>query len=338
MFHRKEAMSVPIPTLPAYRAETGLDFLSYSDYELDAADPFAGGAAYVDGEFVPLVDARIPLYDQGFLHSHLTYTVFHVWNGLAFRVEDHLDRLLANAAAIRLEAPISRDEIRAASLEMVARSGLREAYVNITITGGYADGDPGQRRWALHRPRVYMYAVPYLFLPGFDGIRDGLAATVVRGVRRSPRNVIDPQVKNFQWGDLIRASQEAGDRGYSSAILLDSDGLVAEGPGFNVAIIRGGELLTPARNALPGITRKTLLEIGEERGLAASATDITAAELYAADEVLGCTTAGGIWPFVRIDDTVIGDGTPGPHTRGIIERYWQRCVEPSPLVTPVDYR
>ncbi|MFJ6651478.1 aminotransferase class IV [Microbacterium sp. NPDC091313] len=331
-------MSALTSALPAYRAETGIDYLTYSEYELDASDPFAGGAAYVDGEFVPLLDARIPLYDQGFLHSHLTYTVFHVWNGQAFRVEDHLDRLLANAAAIRLESPISRDELRAASLEMVARSGLREAYVNITITGGFADGDPGQRRWALHRPRVYMYAVPYLFVPGFDGIRDGMRATVVRGVRRSPRNVIDPQVKNFQWGDLIRASQEAGDKGYPAAILLDGDGLVAEGPGFNVAIIRGGELLTPERNALPGITRKTLLEIAEERGLTARTADITEADLYGADEVLGCTTAGGIWPFVSIDETIIGDGTPGRHTRAIIERYWELCVEPSSLLTPVDYR
>jgi branched-chain amino acid aminotransferase len=145
-------------------------------------------------------------------------------------------------------------------------------------------------------------------------------------------------VKNFQWGDLIRASQEAGDRGYPAAILLDSDGLVAEGPGFNVAIVRGGELLTPQRNALPGITRKTLLEIAEGRGLVARTADITEAELHGADEVLGCTTAGGIWPFVRIDETIIGDGTPGPHTRAIIERYWELCVEPSPLLTPVEYR
>lgn len=319
-----------------YRKESGLDYIVYSDYELDHSSPFAGGAAYIEGAFVPASEARISIFDQGFLHSDVTYTVFHVWHGNAFRLEEHLDRLLENATALRLTSPLSRDELRSTAIEVVRLSQLREAFVNITITRGYS-GNPGERDITKHTPQVYMYAIPYQWAPPFEGIANGLGAMVPHTVRRAPRNVIDPQVKNFQWGDLLRGLQEAIDRGYQAPILLDSDGLVAEGPGYNVAIIVGDELLTPGRNALPGITRKTVMEIAAELGLRVRLADITAAELYAADEVLGCTTAGGVWPFVTVDDTVIGDGKPGPLTRAIIRRYWELPDEPSALVTPIVY-
>lgn len=320
-----------------YRKQTGLDFISYSDYELDLSSPLAGGAAYVEGEIVAPAQARISLFDQGFIHSDVTYTVFHVWNGKAFRLDEHIDRLFSNAASLRIVPPLSKDEMRALALDIVSKSQLREAFVNLTITRGYSSS-PGERDITKHRPQVYGYSIPYAWIVPFEGIEHGVPCMIARSVRRSPRNVIDPQVKNFQWGDLIRAIQETQDRGYEGApVLLDSDGLIAEGPGFNVLIVKGNTLYTPGRNALPGITRLTVMQIAEELGLTVEEADITEAEFLGADEILGSTTAGGVWPFTSVNDTTIGDGTPGPHSRAIIRRYWEWAVSNNSLLTSVDY-
>lgn len=319
-----------------YKKDTGLDYITYSDYELDHSSRYAGGCAWIEGEFVPPAEARISIFDQGYLHSDVTYTVFHVWNGNAFRLQDHLDRLFSNAASMRIIPPMTKDEVRALALECVAKSQLREAFISVSITRGYSTS-PGERDITKHRPQVYIYAIPYQWIVPFDKIEHGVRAMVAQTVRRTPRNSIDPQVKNFAWGDLIRAVQETGDRGYEAPILLDGDGLVAEGSGFNVLIIKDGELLTPGRSALPGITRKTVLEIAQSLGLNTRETDITYAELIGAEEVLGSTTAGAVWPFISVDETIIGDGTPGPLTRAIIRRYWELNVEPSDLLTPIQY-
>ena len=104
--------------------------------------------------------------------------------------------------------------------------------------------------------QIYAYAIPYLWVFGPSEQIYGISAVVARDTKRAPANTIDPSVKNFQWGDLVKASFEASDRGARTAILLDSDGFVAEGPGFNVLVVKDGVLHTPQRNALPGITRR----------------------------------------------------------------------------------
>ena len=103
---------------------------------LSQPNPFADGAAYVDGEFTPVADARIPLLDTGFLRSDTTYDVAHVWKGRFFRLDDHLDRFLAGAAKLRFELPMGKAEIAAMLHRLVALSGLTDAYVNVTASRG----------------------------------------------------------------------------------------------------------------------------------------------------------------------------------------------------------
>nr|5FR9_A Chain A, (R)-AMINE TRANSAMINASE [Arthrobacter sp.]5FR9_B Chain B, (R)-AMINE TRANSAMINASE [Arthrobacter sp.]5FR9_C Chain C, (R)-AMINE TRANSAMINASE [Arthrobacter sp.]5FR9_D Chain D, (R)-AMINE TRANSAMINASE [Arthrobacter sp.]5FR9_E Chain E, (R)-AMINE TRANSAMINASE [Arthrobacter sp.]5FR9_F Chain F, (R)-AMINE TRANSAMINASE [Arthrobacter sp.]5FR9_G Chain G, (R)-AMINE TRANSAMINASE [Arthrobacter sp.]5FR9_H Chain H, (R)-AMINE TRANSAMINASE [Arthrobacter sp.]5FR9_I Chain I, (R)-AMINE TRANSAMINASE [Art len=329
------AFSADTPEI-VYTHDTGLDYITYSDYELDPANPLAGGAAWIEGAFVPPSEARISIFDQGFYTSDATYTTFHVWNGNAFRLGDHIERLFSNAESIRLIPPLTQDEVKEIALELVAKTELREAMVTVTITRGYSS-TPFERDITKHRPQVYMSACPYQWIVPFDRIRDGVHLMVAQSVRRTPRSSIDPQVKNFQWGDLIRAIQETHDRGFELPLLLDCDNLLAEGPGFNVVVIKDGVVRSPGRAALPGITRKTVLEIAESLGHEAILADITPAELYDADEVLGCSTGGGVWPFVSVDGNSISDGVPGPVTQSIIRRYWELNVEPSSLLTPVQY-
>ncbi len=310
--------------------------IQYSDYELDTSNQFAGGAAWIEGDYVPASEARISIFDTGFGHSDVTYTVAQVWHGNIFRLGDHVDRLLDNARALRLESPLTSDELAAIAKRCVALSQLRESYVNLTLTRGYGKRR-GEKDLTKLTPQVYMYAIPYLWaFPPHEQIV-GTSVIVPRHVRRAGRNTIDPRVKNYQWGDLTAAGFEAKDRGARSAILLDSDGCVAEGPGFNVIVVKDGRLASPSRNALPGITRRTVLEIAATMDIEATLRDVTSHELYDADELVAVTTAGGVTPITSLDGEPIGGGTPGPLTVALRDRYWALMDEPSDLVEAIEY-
>jgi branched-chain amino acid aminotransferase len=118
---------------------------------------------------------------------------------------------------------------------------------------------------------------------------------------------------------------------------MDADNCVAEGPGFNVVIVRDGKLASPSRNALPGITRKTVFELADAMGIDATLRDVTSRELYDADELIAVTTAGGVTPIISLDGEAIGNGTPGPLTVAIRDRFWALMDEPSPLIEAIKY-
>lgn len=310
--------------------------IQYSDYELDYSSPFAGGAAWIEGEFVPASEARISIFDTGFGHSDLTYTVPHVWHGNIFRLEDHLDRLLDGARRLRLDPGLSKEELAQLTLECVSRSQLRESFVNLTITRGFGSRR-GEKDLTKLTHQTYIYAIPYLWAFPLQEQIDGTTVVVPRHVRRAGRNTIDPTIKNYQWGDLTAASFEAKDRGARSAILLDADNCVAEGPGFNVVLVKDGELVSPSRNALPGITRRTVFEIAAAMGLRTTLRDVPSDELYTTDELMAVTTAGGVTPIVALDGEAQSGGAPGPLTVAIRDRFWALMDEPSDLIQAVKY-
>jgi branched-chain amino acid aminotransferase len=156
-------------------------------------------------------------------------------------------------------------------------------------------------------------------------------------VRRAGRNTVDPTIKNYQWGDLTAASFEAKDRGARTAILMDADNCVAEGPGLNVAVVKDGKLASALRNALPGITRKTVFGLADAMSIEATMRDVTSHELYDADELMAVTMTGGVTPINTLDGEPLGDGTPGPITVAIRDRFWALMDEPSPLIEAIDY-
>ena len=263
---------------------------------------------------------------------HLAVTDFAGSSGL----DDHLDRLLDGARKLRLDAGMSKAELADITKRCVAMSQLRESFVNLTVTRGYGKRK-GEKDLSKLTHQVYIYAIPYLWaFPPAEQIF-GTTAIVPRHVRRAGRNTVDPTIKNYQWGDLTAASFEAKDRGARTAILMDSDNCVAEGPGFNVVIVKDGKLASPSRNALPGITRKTVFEIADQMGIEATLRDVTSHELYDADELMAVTTAGGVTPINSLDGEPIGDGTPGPLTVAIRDRFWALMDEPSPLIEAIEY-
>lgn len=309
--------------------------IQYSTYDLSDS-PFAGGCAYVEGKFVPASEARISLFDAGVGHSDLTYSVASVWHGNIFRLDDYLDRLFEGAKKLRIESPMTKKAMGDMLKECVAKSELREAYACVILTRGYGPR-PGEKDLNALTSQVYAYSIPYLWVFTPYEQMFGISAIVARDTKRSSRNTIDPSVKNYQWGDLVKANIEAGDRGVRTAVLLDSDGFVAEGPGFNVVVIKDGVVSSPSRNVLPGITRKSVLELAAKMGLETRLGDVTTEELFDADEVFAATTAGGLTPVLSIDDRPIGDGQVGALTAKLRDDYWALMDGPNEFVEAIRY-
>ncbi len=283
------------------------------------------GVAYVDGCFVPVGEARVPILDWGFLRSDATYDVVHVWKGRFFRLDDHLDRFQRGMARLRLDPGLDRAAIRSVLMECVRRSGLRNAYVEMICTRGMPR--PGSRDPRLAQNRFSAFAIPFVWIADPAKQETGLHL-VISGTTRIPPEAVDPTVKNYHWLDLTAGLFEAYERGGDTAVLTDRDGNVVEGPGFNIFMVRGGKLATPAAGVLEGITRRTALDIAAELGLAVEERALAADEVRTADEVFLTSTAGGIMPATRVDGAVLGDGTPGAVTWRLRARYWAMHEDP----------
>ncbi len=295
----------------------------------------AEGAAYIDGEVVPIDQARIPITDTGFLRSDATYDVLAVWNGSFFRLQDHLERFERGCRELRLSLPVDRERIVAILHRLVAHSGLRDSYVEMICTRGVAEhGIRDPRRFA---NRFYAYVVPYVWLLRADEGERGMDAVVARTVRRIPGAAFDQRVKNFMWGDLTRGLYEAYDRGARYPLLLDDADNVTEGPGYNVFALVGGRLMTPATGVLEGITRRTVIEIAAERGISTVVGPLPGSLVYEAEELFATSTAGGVMPITTLDGAAVGTGSVGQITRELRELYWSAHDDPR-YITPVDYR
>jgi len=297
------------------------------------ADLNADGMAFVDGDYVPVSEARLPLLDWGFTRSDVTYDVVHVWKGSFFRLDDHLDRFARSCDALRLIPGYGREDIREILINCVRRSGLRDAYVEMICTRGTPA--PGSRDPRLCRNRFFAFAIPFVWIVPPERQKEGVHL-IISDVRRIGPESVDPTVKNFHWGDMTRALFQAFDRGGETALLVDGDGYLAEGPGFNVFRVHDGGVTSPGRTVLEGITRRSVEELCEELSCPFALVRISPDELRDADEVFISSTAGGIMPVTRIDERILGNGRPGPLTTRIRDLYWEKH-EQGWHATPVDY-
>ena len=294
---------------------------------------YAEGAAFVDGRFVPVAEARVPILDWGFLRSDATYDVAHVWRGSFFRLEDHLDRFERGMARLRMSLPYGRAEIREVLMRCVRLAGLREAYAEIICTRGVPP--PGSRDPRECENNFFAFAVPFVWIADPQKQERGLRA-VIGGVQRIGPGSVDPTVKNYHWLDLEVGLYEAYDRGGETVILVDREENVVEGPGFNVFGVMDGRIATPSRGVLEGITRTTVIELAVEYGIPLEQRAVPAGEVRRAEEVFVTSTAGGIMPVTEVDGERVGDGAPGPITLRLREAYWELHGDPR-YTTPVRY-
>ena len=287
---------------------------------------FSKGAAFVQGRYVPIGEAAIPITDWGFLRSDATYDVVTVWDGAFFRIDAHLERFLRSCRRWRLDPGLTPTQITEVLAQCVRLSGLRASYVEMICTRG-------QPPWGSRDPRLavnqfYAFAVPYVWIANAEQREKGLHL-MISDVQRIPAASVDPTAKNYHWNDLTMGLLGALDAGADSVLLVDASGNVVEGPGFNVLCVRNGALVTPNEGMLEGVSRRTVIEIAQSLGLTLQARAVPADELRTADEVFISTSGGGVLPVTRVDGRAIGDAMPGPITRRLVQTYWNWHADPA---------
>ena len=275
----------------------------------------------MNGQIIPVSEAKISVFDWGLTRSDITYDVVHVWEGAFFRIEDYLDRFEVSMKKMRLDVGMDRSAIRNALIELVATSGLQSAYVSMVASRG-TPLIPGTRDPRGCRNHFYAWAVPFIWVIPEAVAKRGAHISVARDSRRIPSNSVDPTVKNYHWGDMTAALFQALDAGYDTTVLLDHNNLVTEGPGFNIFAVINGKVVTPKSGMLEGISRKTVLEICAALDIPCAVTNISEEAFMNAEEVFTATTAGGPVPVTRVNGRIFGNDTIGPLTAKIINTYW----------------
>jgi branched-chain amino acid aminotransferase len=304
----------------------------------------------MNGGFVAWEDAKVHVLTHGLHYGTGVFDSMRCYDTeigpAVFRNVDHLERLHRSADLYYMPVPYSVDELRAATLELVARNGLRSCYIRPIVNRGY--GQMGLN--PLDAPVDVTIACwewgSYL---GEDGVRNGVRAKVSSWRRISPNSLIPHAKASGQYLNSVLAKVESLKAGYQEAILLDDHGHVCEGTGENIYVVRDGEIATPGQHnsILDGITRRSIMQIAQDLGYSVVERNVARAEMYLADEVFMSGTAAELVPVREIDDHTIGSGQPGEITRvlqaefddavhGRSERYreWLDVVQVQALETP----
>ena len=284
------------------------------------------GAAWMGGKYIKLSEAKISIFDWGFLRSDATYDVVHVWNGRFFRLDKHIDRFYASTKKLRMPCKIERMDLKKILAGCVKKSKLKNSYVEMIQTRGMSptfDRDPRKSK-----PRFIAFAIPFGWILKPEDINKGLDIAISKINRISPLSV-DPRIKNYHWIDLVSGMFEAYDRGHYTAVLTDENNNVLEGPGFNVFSLDTLGLITPNNGVLEGITRMTAIELAQELNIPVREKPLPAINFQNSIEAFATSTAGGIFPITKINGKIIGNGKPGNFTKKIKDLYWKKHNDPS---------
>jgi branched-chain amino acid aminotransferase len=279
------------------------------------------GAAWMNGTVIPISQAAIPVNDWGLVHSDITYDVVPVIDGAFFRFDEYLARFLSSMENLHLDPGMSKRDIKAALHQMVSKSRLRDSYVAMVCSRGKPKiaGSRDPRDCDNH---FFAWCVPYVHVIKPEVVEQGATAWIAQNAYRIPENSVNPRVKNYHWGDFTQGIFEAKDKNYETVILLDYDGNVTEGPGFNVFAVKDKVLITPDRGVLAGVSRKTVLEMAEHLGINTSVRSLSVEEFLEADEVFLSSSGGGVIPIIRVNETIFGNGASGPISVQLNETYW----------------
>ena len=279
---------------------------------------------WMNGELIPWEDAKVHVLTHGLHYGTGVFEGVRCYKtprGPAiFRHQDHIERLFNSAELYYMPIPYAREELRAATHELIGRNGLEACYIRPIVFRGY--GTMGLFPLEA-RVDVAIAAWPWGAYLGEESLLSGIRAKVSSWRQFSAQSMIPHSKASGQYLNSVLAKIESHKAGYEEAILLDERGEVSEGTGENVFIVRDGELATPSETAhiLGGINRASVMEIARDMGYTVVERAIARAELYLADEVFLTGTAAELVPVREVDDHMIGEGRPGPITRAIQEPF-----------------
>lgn len=274
---------------------------------------------FIDGKRVSGADARVSVFDRGFLYGDSVFETIRTYGGKPFALEEHLERLSRSAELVFIPVPWSREQLRAEVLAAVAAFGGGECYIRLMVTRGQAEMglDPG----GAHEP-LRVIIVGALHAPHADLYDKGASAVTFRTLRPSDATVAEgAKIGNYLVAVL--AMREARKVQANEALIVDREGRVVEGASSNVFAVIGGELVTPPIESgiLAGVTRSRALKAAEQQGLTVRYEIPTVEAVQNADEVFVSSSIRELLPIVTLNGTPIGDGRVGPVTRRVREQF-----------------
>ena len=281
------------------------------------------GVVYVSGVYRPAADAAVSVFDHGLLYGDGVFEGIRAYSGRVFKLERHVERLFDSAKAIRLEIPLTREEVATVVLEACRQNDVVDGYIRLVVTRGA--GDLGLDPCSCRRGEVIVIARPSVAPPYRPKPWAG-ATVVTSAFRRNAPDALSPAIKSLNYMNNILARLEANDRGADEALLLDQNGYVAEATVDNIFIVTDRALVTPpTATNLDGVTRETILGIAEGLGIRTQERSFGLFDVWTAREAFVCGTFVEVVPIASVDGRVIGAGqaTPGPTTARLAAAYDQ---------------
>ena len=276
----------------------------------------AESLVYINGELVPESEAKISVFDHGFLYGDGVFEGIRAYKGVVFKLREHIERLYDSAKFLRIEIPMSKEDLMEAILETVRRNGLSDCYIRVVVTRGV--GDLGLDPRKCKKPSIIIIARPMTPLLGKRAV-----SLIISSVRRDGVDATNHQAKSLNYLNNILAKLEAINAGADDAVMLDSRGFVSEATGENIFIVKDGRIMTPPPTSgiLSGITRDCVIELAKSLGYEVVERELTPFELLTADEVFLTGTAAEIVPVESVNGRKIGEKIPGPITERLIREF-----------------
>ncbi len=276
---------------------------------------------WLDGKLVDKKDATVSVFDHGLLYGDGVFEGIRIYSGKVFMQKEHLLRLWESAKALRLEIPISIEEMGEAIDETVKANNLTNGYIRLIVTRG--TGTLGLNPFTCAKPSIIIIADNIKLYPQelYDNGMKIISSSIVRNHPLS----LPPQIKSLNYLNNILAKIEAIDAGVLEAVMFNHEGFVAEATGDNIFIIKNEIIYTPPvqSGSLQGITRDAVMKIAKKEGFKVIEQNLTRFDLYTADEFFLTGTAAEVIGITEIDGRVIGNAKPGRITKLLKDKFFE---------------
>lgn len=280
---------------------------------------------FINGKYYDKAEAQISVFDHGLLYGDGVFEGIRIYNGKAFKLKEHIERLYQSAKAILLDIPMTKGGMEKAVIGAVKINKKENGYIRLIVTRG--EGLLGIDPTTYRRPTIIIIVADIQVYPE-KYYKNGIEI-ITSSSRRIPSDCLDPRIKSLNYLNNIMAKIEARQANCLEAVMLNRDGFVAECTGDNIFIVKNDELLTPAsyQGALDGITMSAVIDMANSLKIKTFKTSLTRYDLYNADECFLTGTGAEIIPVIKIDSRMIGDGRTGAITRRLIKGFKKLVIE-----------
>jgi branched-chain amino acid aminotransferase len=274
---------------------------------------------YINGKFYDKLDAKISVYDHGLLYGDGVFEGIRIYAGRAFKLKEHVERLFESARHIKLEIPLTPEQMAKAINDTVTINNKKEGYIRPIVTRGAGSLGIDPRKTG--DPQVIIIVDDISLYPP-ELYENGMEIATVSTIRNHP-NALNPRLKSLNYLNNILAKIEANQAGCLEALMLNHKGEIAECSADNIFLVKAGSLRTPPCDAgiLEGITRNTVIDLARAAGILVQEIALTRHDVFSADECFLTGTGAEIIPVTKCDGRVIGAGKPGPITVRLREAY-----------------